>query len=99
MTRPSWTTSSPDRSRGAASPRFSRHRRWSAFSSLPMIVRASEPPMNWRRSTCATSREMRSILGIAPPFTELVLFLVCSLLNLTYADTKGIYTRRSQMRY
>ena len=39
----------PDRSSGSASPRFSRQRRISAASSLPMMIRASEPPMKERR--------------------------------------------------
>ena len=41
----------PDRSSGSASPRFSRHRRIRAASSLPMMIRASEPPIKERRST------------------------------------------------
>src|SRR2546430_6380874 len=47
---PSCTTRLPERSSGSASPRFSRHRRIRAASSLPMITRASEPPMKLRRS-------------------------------------------------
>src|SRR5262245_55501693 len=47
---PSWTMGLPDKSSGSTSPRFSRHRRASAASSLPMMIRASEPPMNQRRS-------------------------------------------------
>jgi hypothetical protein len=39
---------SPERSCGSISPRFSRQSRTSAASSLPMITRASEPPMNVR---------------------------------------------------
>jgi hypothetical protein len=39
----------PDRSSGSTSPRFSRHRRIRAASSLPMMILASEPPMNSRR--------------------------------------------------
>ena len=45
---PSCTMRLPDRSSGSASPRFSRHRRMRAASSLPMMIRASEPPMNPR---------------------------------------------------
>src|SRR5262245_55110952 len=41
---PSCTMRLPDRSSGSASPRFSRHRRTRAASSLPMMIRASEPP-------------------------------------------------------
>jgi hypothetical protein len=50
VTRPSWTIRTPDRSSGTSSPRFSRQSRNRAFSSLPMMIRASEPPMKWRRS-------------------------------------------------
>src|SRR5262245_59531667 len=39
---PSCTMRLPDRSSGSASPRFSRHRRTRAASSLPMMIRASE---------------------------------------------------------
>ena len=39
-----------DRSSGSASPRFSRHSLSRAASSFPMMVRASEPPINCRRS-------------------------------------------------
>ena len=42
---PSCTMRLPDRSSGSASPRFSRQRRTRAASSLPMMIRASEPPM------------------------------------------------------
>src|SRR5262245_5443087 len=47
---PSCTMRLPDRSSGSASPRFSRHRRTRAASSLPMMMRASEPPIKLRRS-------------------------------------------------
>src|SRR5262245_18799668 len=47
---PSCTTKLPDRSSGFASPRFSRQSWIRAASSLPMMIRASEPPMNTRRS-------------------------------------------------
>src|SRR5262245_14345119 len=42
---PSCTMRLPERSSGSALPRFSRHRRTRAASSLPMMIRASEPPM------------------------------------------------------
>src|SRR5215471_20827356 len=45
---PSCTMRLPDRSSGAASPRFSRQRRTSAASSEPMMIGASEPPMKLR---------------------------------------------------
>ena len=51
VAKPSWTIRTSERSCGASSPRFSRQSRNSAFSSLPMMIRESEPPMNWRRST------------------------------------------------
>src|SRR5262249_35741875 len=46
---PSCTTKLPDRSSGFASPRFSRQSWIRAASSLPMMMRASEPPMKVRR--------------------------------------------------
>ena len=47
---PSCTIRLPDKSSGSASPRFSRQSRIRAASSLPMMIRASEPPMKARRS-------------------------------------------------
>ena len=38
----------PERSCGATSPRFSLHSRSRAASSLPIMIRASEPPMKYR---------------------------------------------------
>ena len=49
VTLPSCTMRLPDRSGGLASPRFSRHRRTKAASSLPMMIRTSEPPTKERR--------------------------------------------------
>src|SRR6516165_8951926 len=46
---PSCTMRLLDRSSGSASPLFSRHRRTRAVSSLPMMIRASEPPSKPRR--------------------------------------------------
>ena len=46
---PSCTMRLPERSSGSASPRFSRQRRTRAASSLPMMMRASDPPTNERR--------------------------------------------------
>ena len=48
--RPNWTTRLPERSSGSASPRFSRQSCTRAASSVPMIIRASEPPIKERRS-------------------------------------------------
>src|SRR5262245_52328078 len=46
---PNCTIKLPDKSLGSTSPRFSRQRRTNAASSLPMMMGASEPPMNeWR---------------------------------------------------
>src|SRR5262249_28338238 len=59
---PSCTIRFPDRSSGSVSPRFSRHRRNSAASSLPMMILASEPPMNERRFQLEVS-----LLGISTP--------------------------------
>ena len=53
VTTPSWTMRLPERSSGSTSPRFSRQRRTRALSSSPMMIRASEPPMKWRRSKFA----------------------------------------------
>jgi hypothetical protein len=49
VTKPSWTIRWPDKSSGSTSPRFSRQRRSKAASSLPTIIRASEPPMKQQR--------------------------------------------------
>ena len=46
---PSWTIKTLERLTGAASPRFSRQSRIRAFSSLPMMIRASEPPIKFMR--------------------------------------------------
>jgi hypothetical protein len=43
-------TRTSDRSSGSTSPRFSRQRRTRPASSSPMMIRASEPPRNERRS-------------------------------------------------
>src|SRR6266511_1184040 len=46
---PSCTIKLPDKSSDSASPRFSRQSWMRAASSLPMMIRASEPPMKaWR---------------------------------------------------
>jgi hypothetical protein len=45
---PSCTMRLSDKSSGSASPRFSRHRRIRAASSLPIMILASEPPMKVR---------------------------------------------------
>jgi len=47
---PIWTMRLSLRSSGSASPRFSFHSRISAASSPAMMIRASEPPTNRRRS-------------------------------------------------
>src|SRR5580700_8531671 len=52
---PSWTMRLPDRSSGSTSPRFSRQSRTRATSSLPITIRASEPPMNVRLSAVRTN--------------------------------------------
>ena len=64
---PSWTTRLSLRSSGSASPRFSFHSRMSAASSGLMMIRASEPPMKWRRS---------GFMGGAPPISSLR--LICT---------------------
>src|SRR5262245_52720219 len=62
VTFPSCTMRLPDRSSGPTSPRFSRQRRMRAASSAPMMIRASEPPMNERRFQLEAS-----LLGISTP--------------------------------
>ena len=47
--RPSWTMRLLERSSGSTSPRFSRHSRRRAASSVPMTIRASDPPIKVRR--------------------------------------------------
>src|SRR5215470_13075058 len=61
---PSCTMRLPERSSGSASPRFSRHRRIRAGSSLPIMTRASEPPMKPRRSK--HFREINAVLVTTP---------------------------------
>ena len=56
---PSWTMRLPDRSSGSASPRFSRQRRSRAASSVPMMIRASEPPIKVR-----LLRELAILMGV-----------------------------------
>ena len=48
-----------ERSSGSASPRFSRHIRSKAASSVPMITRASEPPIKVR-----LLRELAILMGV-----------------------------------
>src|SRR5215813_5275724 len=73
---PSCTIRLPDKSSVSASPRFSRQRRTRAASSLPMMILASEPPMNERRYSCgfvhtrefmtSSDQKMRSASANAP---------------------------------
>ena len=63
---PSWTMRLPERSSGSTSPRFSRHRRSRAASSSPMMIRASEPPMNSRLSTYLRSAGIFPVICVAP---------------------------------
>ena len=67
-TTPSWTTRLSLRSSGSLSPRFSRRRRINAASSALMMIRASEPPMNKRRSTLALF-ELPVIMFLLPVAT------------------------------
>jgi hypothetical protein len=48
VTLPNWTIRFSDRSSGSISLRYSRHRRMRLATSLPIIIRASEPPRNPR---------------------------------------------------
>jgi hypothetical protein len=65
----------PDKSSGSASPRFSRHNLIRAASSLPMMIRASEPPMKLRLPM--ESANLRVCL-----FTELSYPRVFAMLNI-----------------
>ena len=56
----------PDKSSGSASPRFSRHNRTRAASSSPMMIRASEPPINPRLSM-ADVFHMAFFISSLPP--------------------------------
>src|SRR6266446_5756381 len=62
---PSWTMRLPVRSSRSASPRFSRQSRSRAASSVPMMIRASEPPMNERSMTAANDLAVRRALEAA----------------------------------
>ena len=62
---PELTMRFPERSSGTISPRFSSQRRRRAASSLPIITRASEPPMKVRRSTHFP--DLASLLDIVLP--------------------------------
>jgi hypothetical protein len=55
----------PERSSGSASPLFSRQRRIRAASSLPMMIRASEPPIKERRANWAAAK-LRTLSDIQP---------------------------------
>ena len=61
----------PDRSSGSTSPRFSRHSRRRAASSLPMMIRASEPPMKRRRSIAFILAERHASFSSIAQITEL----------------------------
>src|SRR5262249_23180913 len=63
-------------SSGLASPRFSRHSRSKAASSLPMITRASEPPMKLRRlKLLGEIRALSNGRVMTPPILMLAHFL------------------------
>src|ERR1700730_9475417 len=62
VAEPSCTMRLPDKSSGSISPRFSRQRRTKAASSLPMMSRESEPPMNERRLSYASPKELTYFL-------------------------------------
>src|SRR5579864_4649778 len=54
----------PDRSSGSASPRFSCQSRTRAASSLPMMIRASEPPIKLRRATSSSFQTVDFIASV-----------------------------------
>jgi hypothetical protein len=66
----------PDKSSGSLSPRFSRQRRIKAASSGPIMIRASDPPMNWRRSGFVARRILTSsnanFIGSSSPIVHCV---------------------------
>jgi hypothetical protein len=64
---PSCTTKLPDRSSGSTSPRFSRQSWIRAASSLPIMIRASEPPMKVRRSVRKRWIELRMTCSLPWP--------------------------------
>src|SRR5262249_9521926 len=68
---PSCTMRLPERSSGSTSPRFSRQSRTRAASSLPMMMRASEPPINELRLSYEFV-EIRDFMLLAPQERDLV---------------------------
>jgi hypothetical protein len=64
--RPSWTMKLPDRSFGPTSPRFSCRRRISAFSSCPIMIRASEPPMKLRLDSESSVLLLWKFINVPP---------------------------------
>src|SRR6266571_388424 len=88
VTRPSWTIRLSERSSGSTSPRFSRHRRWRAASSSPMMIRASEPPMNPFRSDALSFvwyRDAGIEIGMTPSSTAYLVLLA----HVTMAQYNG----------
>jgi hypothetical protein len=69
---PSWTMRLPDRSSGSAAPRFSFHSRINGASSGLMMIRASDPPMNCRRSGFVERGIARSFNRIFMEFSFLL---------------------------
>ena len=51
---------------GSASPRFSRQRRRRAASSLPMMIRTSEPPMKLRLFTESANKSVCMFQSVWP---------------------------------
>jgi len=66
---PSCTIRLLERSSGSASPRFSRHNRMRAGSSLPMMIRASEPPMKVRLLVESGKLEICLSIGFSQGYT------------------------------
>src|SRR6516165_2238936 len=67
VAEPSCTMRLPETPCGSTSPRFSRQRRIRAASSLPMMIRASEPPTNpWRFVGAVHKSDF-----IVPPFWKM----------------------------
>src|SRR5262249_22016903 len=70
VAEPSCTMRLPDRSSGSASPLFSCHRRTRAASSAPIMIRASEPPMNELRATGLRNFNSISAMARGPEEAE-----------------------------
>ena len=83
----------PERSSGSTSPRFSRHSRNRAASSLPIMIRASEPPKK-----CGGRQEKRPLdyLTLRPP--ELSVTFLTRGIRASNRDVGTLYTYVGTLR-